>query len=133
MQAAVERAISRSEATKREEAQDRSDAEKEEASRRDTMLRIAAGAFSNVIALANEAFVAELHKRLADELFYTDLRQLMRLHCSGMSNDPISYIRAGAQALIGLVRKLSGAQSPPMAQARRRPILRRPTNKATTS
>jgi hypothetical protein len=111
VQAAADRAEARSEQEKAKQAEQRkaeaTDAEKAEANRRDTCLRISAGAFSNIVALANENFVRQLHERLADELFRAQLKQLMRLNVSGLSKDFVSDIQAGAEALIALVQKLS--------------------------
>jgi hypothetical protein len=99
----------------------RDDAQKCEASQRDTLLRIPASAYSHLVALANKEFMASLHARLADPLFCAHLKQMMRIGFgSKWSDDPASDILTGAYALISLIQKLS-APTPPAPAAPQQP------------
>jgi hypothetical protein len=79
------------------------DEAKVEESRRETMTRMAEDSYRGVMSFANAEFVADVHARVdADQHFRRTLAQRMRLNFG-----PIEDIRTGAEALIGLIEKLT--------------------------
>lgn len=81
--------------------QRKEEAAKIEQSKRDTLIRVAANAYSNVLALGVADFIEDILARIDDQEFYTELRKFVRLE-----TPQFSTIDDGAAALKRLVAML---------------------------
>jgi hypothetical protein len=74
----------------------------QEQSRRETMIRVASGAYINILALGVPEFLADLDERIDDQDFRAELVKYMRIE----AREAFSSIEQGADALAKLVKTL---------------------------
>lgn len=82
--------------------QRKQDAEKVEASKRETIFRVTSAAYNNILALGVSSFMAGIYERINDADFRTELAKQMRV-----TAEKFSSIEDGAAALAQLVEALT--------------------------
>jgi hypothetical protein len=81
--------------------QRKAEAAKEEAAKRDTIIRVASAAYTNILALGVPSFMDGVNDRLGDQTFRDELLKYMRIEA-----EQFSSIKDGAKALAKLVASL---------------------------
>jgi ParB-like chromosome segregation protein Spo0J len=81
--------------------QRKAEAAKEEAAKRDTIIRVASAAYTNILALGVPSFMDGINDRLGDRTFRAELLKYMRIEA-----EQFSSIEDGVSALVKLVAGL---------------------------